>query len=96
MTRDNGADTIRAARAEVGENAAVSASIYPGDAMRLRQDSGTLTASQYVEPGTDEALSNHTGEVIFRIPKQLARREADIDRLISEMVAPLTKARTLS
>ena len=87
------ADTIRAARAEGGETGAVSAPIYLGDSMQLRYDTGTLTAGQYIELETGETLPSHTGKVIFRIPKELARQQADIDRLISEMAAAIDEGK---
>ena len=87
------ADTIRAAR-EAGKNTgAVSAPIYLGDSMQLRYDTGTLTAGQYIELETGETLPNHTGKVTFRIPKELARQQADIDRLVSEMAAAIDEGR---
>ena len=83
------ASTISAARAEDGETGAVSAPIYLGDSMQLRYDTGTLTAGQYIELETGETLPNQTGKATFRIPKELARQQADIDRLISEMATDI-------
>ena len=87
------AKTISAARAEGGETGAVSAPIYLGDSMQLRYDTGTLTAGQYIELETGETLPSRTGKVIFRIPKELARQQADIDRLISEMAAAIDEGK---
>ena len=87
------ADTIRAAR-EAGKNTgAVSAPIYLGDSMQLRYDTGTLTAGQFIELETGETLPSRTGKVIFRIPKELARQQADIDRLISEMATAIDEGK---
>ena len=87
------AKTISAARAEGGGTGAVSAPIYLGDSMQLRYDTGTLTAGQYIELETGETLPNQTGKVIFRIPKELARQQADIDRLISEMATAIDEGK---
>ena len=87
------AGTIRAARAEGDGTGAVSAPIYLGDSMQLRYDTGTLTAGQYIELETGETLPNHTGKVIFRIPKELARQQANIDRLISEMATAIDEGK---
>ena len=87
------ASTISAARVEGGETDAVSAPIYLGDSMQLRYDTGTLTAGQYIELETGETLPNQTGKVTFRIPKELARQQADIDRLISEMATAIDEGK---
>ena len=87
------ADTIRAARAWGGETGTVSAPIYLGDSMQLRYDTGTLTAGQYIELETGETLPNRTGKVTFSIPKELARQQADIDRLISEMATAIDEGK---
>ena len=87
------ADTIRAARAEGAGTGAVSAPIYLGDSMQLRYDTGTLSASQSIELETRETLQGHTAPVIFSIPKELARRQADIDQLISEMATAIDEGR---
>ena len=83
------ADTIRAARAEGTDTGAVSAPIYLGDSMQLRYDTGTLSASQSIELETHETLPGHTAPIIFSIPRELARRQADIDRLVSEMATAI-------
>ena len=83
------ADTIRAARAEGTDTGAVSAPIYLGDSMQLRYDTGTLSATQSIELETHETLPDHTAPIIFSIPRELARRQADIDRLISEMATAI-------
>ena len=87
------ADTIRAARGEGTGTGAVSAPIYLGDSMQLRYDTGTLTASQSIELETGETLPGHETPIIFRIPRELARRQADIDRLISEMATAIDEGR---
>ena len=87
------ADTIRAARAEGAGSSAVSAPIYLGDSMQLRYDTGTLSASQFIELETGETLPNDTGKVTFSIPKELARQQADIDRIISEMATAIDEGR---
>ena len=83
------ADTIRAARGEGAGAGAVSAPIYLGDSMQLRYDTGTLAASQSIELETRETLPGHAAPITFSIPKELARQQADIDRLISEMAAAI-------
>ena len=87
------ADTIRAARAEGTGAGAVSAPIYLGDSMQLRYDTGTLSASQSIELKTGETLPGQESEVIFSIPKELARQQADIDQLISELAAAIEEGR---
>ena len=87
------ADTIRAARAEGTGTGTVSAPIYLGDSMQLRYDTGTLSASQSIELETHETLPDHTAPIIFSIPRELARRQADIDRLISEMATVIDEGR---
>ena len=87
------ADTIRAARAEGTGTGAVSAPIYLGDSMQLRYDTGTLSASQSIELETHETLPGHTAPIIFSIPRELARQQADIDRLISEMATAIDEGR---
>ena len=87
------ADTIRAARAEGTGTGTVSAPIYLGDSMQLRYDTGTLSASQSIELETHETLPSHTTPIIFSIPRELARRQADIDRLISEMATAIDEGR---
>ena len=87
------ADTIRAARAEGTGTGAVSAPIYLGDSMQLRYDTGTLSASQSIELETRETLPGHTGEIIFSIPRELARQQADMDRLISEIATAIDQGR---
>ena len=93
------ADTIRAARSEDAETdmgtgaGAVSAPIYLGDSMQLRYDTGTLAASQSIELETREILPGATEAVTFSIPKELARQQADVDRLISEMAAAIDEGR---
>ena len=87
------ADTIRAARAEGTDTGAVSAPIYLGDSMQLRYDTGTLSASQSIDLETHETLPGHTAPIIFSIPRELARRQTDIDRLISEMATAIDEGR---
>ena len=87
------ADTIRAARAEGTGAGTVGAPIYLGDSMQLRYDTGTLSASQSIELETHETLPGHTAPIIFSIPKELARRQADIDQLVSEMATVIDEGR---
>ena len=87
------ADTIRAARAEDSETGAVSAPIYLGDSLQLRYDTGTLAASQSIGLETRETLPGRNDQVVFSIPKELARQQADVDRLISEMATAIDEGR---
>ena len=87
------ADTIRAARAEGIGTGTVSAPIYLGDSMQLRYDTGTVFASQSIELETHETLPDHTAPLIFSIPRELARRQADIDQLVSEMATVIDEGR---
>ena len=87
------ADTIRGARAESNEAGSVSAPIYLGDSMQLRYDTGTLSASLSIELETRETLPGHTEPIIFSIPKELARRQTDIDQLISELATAIDEGR---
>ena len=87
------ADTIRAARTEGTGTGAVSAPIYLGDSMQLRYDTGTLSASQSIELETHETLPDHTAPIMFSIPRELARRQGDIDQLISEMATAIDEGR---
>ena len=87
------ADTIRAARAEGTGTGTVSAPIYLGDSMQLRYDTGTLSASQSIELETHETLPGYTAPITFSIPRELARQQADIDRLISEMATAIDEGR---
>ena len=87
------ADTIRAARAEGTGTGTVSAPIYLGDSMQLRYDTGTLSASQSIQLETGETLPSHKDPIIFSIPRELARRQADIDRLISAMATAIDEGR---
>ena len=83
------ADTIRAAREEDPGAGAVSAPIYLGDSMQLRYDTGTLTASQSVELETRETLPGQPGPITFSIPKELARKQNEIDQIIAEMATAI-------
>ena len=87
------AGTIQAARDEDANAGAVSAPVYLGDSMQLRYDTGTLTASQSIELKTGETLPDHQEEIIFSIPKELARQQAGIDRLISELATAIDEGR---
>ena len=87
------ADTIRAARAENPDVAATTAPIYLGDSMQLRYDTGTLSASQTIELNTGEILPGAAEPVTFSIPRELARRQADVDRLIAAMAAAIDEGR---
>ena len=90
------ADTIRTAREQNPNARAVSAPIYLGDSMQLRYDTGTLSASQYIELETGEMLPEQTSQMIFTIPKELARRQGDMDRLISEMATAIDEGLSTS
>ena len=61
--------------------------------MQLRYDTGTLTASQSIELKTGEILPGQESEVIFSIPKELARQQADMDQLISELATAIEEGR---
>ena len=61
--------------------------------MQLRYDTGTLSASQSIELETHETLPDHTAPIIFSIPRELARQQADIDRMISEMATAIDEGR---
>ena len=87
------AETIRAARSEGTATGAVSAPIYLGDSMQLRYNTGTLSGSQSIELETHETLPGHTPPIIFSIPRELARQQADIDRLISEIATAIDEGR---
>ena len=87
------ADTIRAARAEGTGTGAVSAPIYLGDSMQLRYDTGTLSASQSIQLETGETLPGHAASIIFSIPRELARQQTAIDRLISELATAIDEGR---
>ena len=83
------ADTIRAAREEDPASGAVSAPIYLGDSMQLRYDTGTLTASQFIELETKETLPGQPGPTTFSIPKELARQQTEIDQIIAEIASAI-------
>ena len=87
------ADTIRAARAEGTGTGTVSAPIYLGDSMQLRYDTGTLSASQSIQLETGETLPSQKDPIIFSIPKELARQQTAIDRLISELATAIDEDR---
>ena len=61
--------------------------------MQLRYDTGTLSASQSIELETHETLPGNTAPIIFSIPRELARQQADIDRLISAMATAIDEGR---
>ena len=82
-------DTIIAARAEGTRTGALSAPIYLGDSMQLLYDTGTLTASQSIRLETRETLPGHRTPIVFSIPKELARQQNTIDRLISELATAI-------
>ena len=86
-------DTIIAARAEGTRTGAVSAPIYLGDSMQLLYDTGTLTASQSIRLETGEILPGHLTPIVFSIPKELARQQNTIDRLISELASAIDEDR---
>ena len=87
------ADTIRAAREESPSAGAVSAPIYLGDSMQLRYDTGNIFTDQTIKLETGETLPGHTSPIIFNIPKELARQQADIDQLISELATAIDEGR---
>ena len=87
------ADTIRAARAEGTGTGTVSAPIYLGDSMQLRYDTGTLSASQSIQLETGETLPSQKDPIIFSIPRELARHQTDIDRLISALATAIDEDR---
>ena len=87
------ADTIRAAREEESYTGAVSAPVYLGDSLQLRYNTGTLSASQYIELETGETLPGQTEPITFRIPKELATQQSQIDQLISEMATAIDEGR---
>ena len=87
------ADTIRAARVEDTSSGTVSAPIYLGDSMQLRYDTGTLSASRFIELETRETLPEQSSQVIFSIPKELARQQAEMDQLISEMATAIDEGK---
>ncbi len=87
------AETIKAARAEEDGPGAVSAPIYLGDSMQLRYDTGTLSASQSIELETRETPPGYTAPITFSIPKELARQQAQMDRIISEMAIAIDEGR---
>ena len=91
MGRSSG-DTS-AARAEGTGTGAVSTPIYLGDSMQLRYDTGTLSASQSIELKTGATLPGHEGSITFSIPRELARQQADIDQLISELATAIDEGR---
>lgn len=86
-------DTILAARAEGVGSGAVSAPVYLGDSMQLRYDTGTLTASQSIELETRETLPGQKTPAVFVIPKEIARQQGVIDRIISEMATAIDEGR---
>ena len=87
------ASTIQAARAVDNDIGGVSAPIYLGDSMQLRYDTGTLTASESIELQTGEILPGHARQIVFSIPKELARQQADTDQLISAMATAIDEGR---
>ena len=87
------ADTIRAAREEGTGTGAVSAPIYLGDSMQLRYDTGNIFTDQTIELETGETLPGHETPIIFSIPRELARQQTAIDRLISELATAIDEGR---
>ena len=83
------ADTIKAARNEGTGAGAVSAPIYLGDSMQLRYDPNPMDTSTAILLDTRETLSGHERPITFTIPMELARRQADIDQLISAMATAI-------
>ena len=87
------ADTIRAARRQTSHTGAAAAPIYLGDSLQLRYNTGTLFASDAIELETGETLPGRSGTVTFSIPKELARHQSDMDRLISELATAIDEDR---
>lgn len=87
------ADTIRAARHQTSHTNAAAAPIYLGDSLQLRYNTGTLFASDTIELETSETLPGRSGTVTFSIPKELARHQSDMDRLISELATAIDEDR---
>ena len=83
------ADTIRAAREEDPNSGAVSAPIYLGDSMQLRYDTGTLSASQFIELETREKIPGQPDPITFSIPKELARQQTLMDQIIAEIATAI-------
>ena len=71
----------------------MSAPIYLGDSMQLRYDTGTLSASQSIQLETGETLPSQKDPIIFSIPRELARHQTDIDRLISALATAIDEDR---
>ena len=88
------AGTIQAARDEGTGAGAVSAPIYLGDSMQLRYDTGTLSANKFIELETHETIPGHTDPIIFSIPKEMARQQANMDRLISEIATAIDEGQS--
>ena len=61
--------------------------------MQLRYDTGTLSASQSIQLETGETLPGHKDPIIFSIPRELARQQTGIDRLISELATAIDEDR---
>ena len=61
--------------------------------MQLRYDTGTLSASQSIELETHETPQGYTAPITFSIPKELARQQADMDQLISEIAIAIDEGR---
>ena len=87
------ADTIRAARAEGPTSGTVSAPIYLGDSMQLRDNTGTIFAEHSIELDTGETLPGHQSKAMFSIPREMAREQAYIDQLISQMATAIDEGR---
>ena len=83
------ADTIQAARNEGTGAGAVSAPIYLGDSMQLRYDPNPMDTSTAILLDTRETLPGHETPITFTIPMALARRQSDIDQLISTMATAI-------
>ena len=87
------ADTIRAARNEGNGAGAVSAPIYLGDSMQLRYDPRPMDTHTAILLDTGETLAGHETPITFTIPMTLARQQATIDHLISEMATAIDEGR---
>ena len=84
-------DIIFAARKEEASASPVSVPIYLGDSLQLRYNTGTIFATKSIELTTDEILPNQPEPVVFSIPKELARQQVIMDRIISEMARSIDK-----
>ena len=79
-------ETISAARNESPHAiTSITAPIYLGDSLQLRYDTGNLEAEQFLQLNTGEILDESSEEIVFNIPKSLARRHSEFDRVVAEL-----------